>query len=61
MREKSWYIKNTPELNDFLEEIEMNVPCFIIREYVEMDYSKVNTLAREEDFRSIEETLAPLV
>ena len=61
MREKSWYIKNTPELNDYLEELKMNVPCFIIREYVEMDYSKVNILAREEDFRSIEETLAPLV
>jgi len=61
MREKSWYIKNTPELNDYLEEIKMNVPCFITREYVEMDYSKVSILAREEDMPHIEDTLAPLV
>lgn len=61
MTEKTYYIENSAELKEVLEQIEQNFPCFVDRELIEMDYSKVTINAREEDIASIERMLAPLV
>jgi hypothetical protein len=61
MTEKTYYIENSTELEEALEQIEQNFPCFVDRELIEMDYSKVTINAREEDIASIERMLAPLV
>jgi len=61
MTEKTYYIENCTELEEALEQIEQNFPCFVDRELIEMNYSKVAINAREEDIASIEKILAPLV
>ena len=61
MTEKTYYIENSIELEEALEQIEQNFPCFVDRELIEMNYSKVTINAREEDIASIERVLAPLV
>ena len=61
MTEKTYYIENTTELDNALKLIEDTFPCFIEREYIEMNYSQIDIKAREEDIVSIERVLAPLV
>lgn len=61
MSTKAWYIENTNALEETIKAIRNTFPCFIYREFVEMDYSKVEIKARNEDFRAIESMLAPLV
>jgi hypothetical protein len=61
MTEKTYYIENCTELEEALEQIEQNFPCFVDRELIEMNYSRVTINAREEDIASIERMLAPLV
>ncbi len=61
MTEKTYYIENSIELEEALEQIEQNFPCFVDRELIEMNYSRVTINAREEDIASIERILAPLV
>lgn len=61
MTEKIYYIENSADLEEVLEQIEQVFPCFVDRELIEMDYSRVTINAREEDIASIERMLAPLV
>ena len=61
MTNKTYYIENTIELDNTLELIENTFPCFVEREYIEMDYSQIDIKAREEDIASIERMLAPIV
>ena len=56
-----FYIENSVTLDAILERIKLAVPCFINREYIEMDYSQVEIIARIEDWAFIENSLAPLV
>lgn len=43
------YLKNGAMLDTMLEEIEQLFPCFIQREFVEMDFSKIVVKCRQED------------
>lgn len=61
MMTKTYYIQNLAELDDILDKIEETFPCFVEREYIEMDYSEVSINARDEDIASIERMLAPLM
>lgn len=61
MTTKTYYIENSTELTDTLEQIEETFPCFVDRDFIEMDYSEVAINAREEDISSIERILAPLM
>ncbi len=61
MIEKIYYINNGIELEEAIEYIQNNLPCFVGREFVEMDYSKITINAREEDLSTIERKLALLV
>ena len=61
MRKGTFYIRNTLTLNMILENIQQAIPCFINREYIEMDYSEVEIIARIEDWAFVENMLAPLV
>lgn len=61
MRKGTFYIENSAELDGVLEGIKLAIPCFITREYIEMDYSEIEIIARIEDWTFIESTLAPLV
>lgn len=61
MTEKIYYIENSLELATALLSIEILIPCFIERNFIEMDYSKVVIIARNEDIATVERFLAPLV
>ena len=61
MEIKTYYIENSLALTDTLTQIEEDFPCFVEREFIEQDYSEVTINAREEDFRAIEDALAPLM
>lgn len=61
MRTKTLYAENTNALDEALENITNNFPCFINRELIEMNYSEIEIRVREEDVASIERILAPLV
>lgn len=61
MTTKIYYIENTTELDEVLEQIEEDFPCFVDRELIEMNYSEVSINARDEDISAIEKRLAPLV
>ena len=61
MKKATYYIENTDTLNKVLEVIKDVVPCFIEREYIEMNYSQITITARAEDFATVENYLAPLV
>lgn len=61
METKTYYIQNTNELDEAIETIENNFPCFVNREFIEMDYSEVEIKTRLEDIANIEKILAPLV
>ena len=61
MTTKTYYIENTTELDEVLEQIEKDFPCFVDRELIEINYSEVSINARDEDISAIEKRLAPLV
>lgn len=61
MRTKTLYAENTDALDEALENITNNFPCFINRELIEMNYSEIEIKAREEDVANIERILASLV
>lgn len=61
MTEKIYYIENSLELATALLNIEILIPCFIERNFIEIDYSKVVIIARNEDIATVERFLAPLV
>jgi len=61
MTEKIYYVENDFALNLALELIAIVVPCFINREYIEMDYSRITIVARNEDIATIEKIFADLV
>ena len=61
MRKGTFYIQNTVTLDMILESLKETIPCFINREYIEMDYSEVEIIARIEDWAFVENMLAPLV
>ena len=58
---KTYYIENTNALEKALENITNNFPCFVNREFIEMNYSEIEIKAREKDAVSIERILAPLI
>jgi len=58
---KTYYIQNSIALEKVLETLKTVIPCFITREYIEMDFSEVEVIARTEDFKTVEDLLAPLV
>lgn len=58
MTKKVYFIENSVELDVSLELIKMDIPCFITREYVEMNYSEVEIIARNEDIACVERNLA---
>ena len=61
MTKKVYFIENSSNLEDTLTLIENKFPCFLKRNLIEMNYSEVIIEARNEDIRSIEGLLAPLV
>lgn len=61
MRIKTLYTENTNALDEALENITNNFPCFVNRELIEMNYSEIEIEAREEDVANIERILASLV
>ncbi len=60
MVELTYYIENTLALELALENISDRIPCFVTREYIEMNYSKITIQARIEDFNSIDEVFSLL-
>ncbi len=61
MTKATYYIENTVDLDATLELLKVEIPCFINREYIEMNYSQVEITARVEDFKTVENLLAPLM
>ena len=61
MTEKIYYIENTNALDLAIDAITDTFPCFVDREFIEMNYSKITIKARTEDLASIEDILAPLI
>lgn len=61
MRTKTYYIQNTNELDKALETIRDNFPCYVNREFIEMNYSQIEIQSRNEDVVNIEKILAPLI
>lgn len=61
MTKATYFIENTNELEMVLEVLKEVIPCFIEREYVEMNFSEVTITARVEDFATVENYLAPLM
>lgn len=62
MVEKIYFVANgTENLDEAIEALENAIPCFITREYVEMDYSKIIINARVEDLAFVEKSLADFV
>lgn len=58
---KVYYIENTEALDNRLSVLRDNIPCFIKREFIEMNYSVISILARAEDIPWVERILASLV
>lgn len=61
MKKATYYIENSTVLDGVLEVLKGVIPCFVEREYIEMDYSQITITARIEDFATVENYLAPLV
>ena len=61
MTKKVYFIENSSNLDKVLLKITNTFPCFLRREFIEMDYSEVAIEARNEDIMSIEGLLAPLM
>ena len=61
MRKGTYYIENSAILDHILSVVKELIPCFVEREYIEMNYSQITITARAEDFVTVENYLAPLV
>lgn len=61
MTKKVYYIENTNILDMALSILTYDIPCFIDREFIEMNYSIISILCRAEDLPAVERVLAPLV
>jgi len=61
MIKKVYYIENSATLDAVLADLAMVIPCFIYRDFVEMNYSEINVVARVEDLATVENYLAALV
>lgn len=61
MGKKTFYIANSEQLDEILLTLKDRIPCFITREYIEMDFSQVEIVARIEDWATVENYLAPIV
>lgn len=55
------FVQNTALLDFVLDEITDLVPCFIDREYVEMDCSRVKVTCRVEDADAVYTRLVALI
>ena len=60
MIEKIYWIENTNELETALDKLDC-IPCFVDREFVEMNYSEITIKARQEDLKTIEKIFAEIV
>lgn len=49
MKRYTIYTSNTRLLETIIAEMRSTIPCFIDRECIEMDFSKVTVTCREED------------
>ena len=58
MIKRTYYLKNSQLLDDLLGFIGDTVPCFIEREFIEMDHSKVTLQFREADAPYITKQIA---
>lgn len=54
MEKRVYYKPNSVDLDVVIEHIKSAIPCFITREYIEMNYSKVEIIARVEDVPSVQ-------
>ena len=61
MRKIVYYIPNNKFLDDTLTHLVDTIPCFVNREYIEMDFSKVTITARVEDVTYVVSMLAPFM
>ena len=61
MTEKIYYIQNSVALDEAIERLINLIPCFVDRDFIEMDYSKVVVKANNADLATVEKILAPLV
>lgn len=53
------FIKNS-DYDTLIEKL-MVIPCFIIREFIEMDYSEIKIECRQEDATAVEEIICSCV
>ena len=61
MRNMVFYVENTNEVDKAYNKAMMSFPCFIDRENIEMNYSKISIKCRQENAASIERIFAPFV
>lgn len=57
MEKRVYYKPNSVDLDVVVEHIKSIIPCFITREYIEMNYSKVEIIARVEDIPFIQHNM----
>ena len=61
MTERIYYFDNNTEgLSTRLQVLAMLIPCFVKKEYIEMNWCKVTILARIQDVATVEKFLADL-
>ena len=64
MIEKIYYLdwsNKKKDIQEVLLDLFVTIPCFIQKEYIEMNYVKVTIKCREEDCRTVEQFIADLV
>ena len=64
MIEKIYYLdwnNKKKDIQEVLLDLFVTIPCFIQKEYIEMNYVKVTIKCREEDVRTVEQFIADLV
>lgn len=54
MEKRVYYKPNGVDLDVIVEHIKSVIPCFITREYIEMNYSKIEIIARVEDAPTVQ-------
>ena len=57
MENRNYYLKNGEKLDRALEAVSNAFPCFIEREFIEMDHSKISIKSRVEDADAIDKAL----
>ena len=61
MTTKCYYLENTNEANDRINEIIKHFICFVETKTVEMNYIELNIKCRNEDVQTIERLISDLV